>query len=50
MEHDSTLENTPSVSQQSLTEEEKVNTVELWVIEDRYKPLLPSINTELSLL
>ena len=39
VEHDSTLENTPSVSQQSLTEEEKVNTVELWVIEDRYKPL-----------
>ena len=35
VEHDSTLENTPSMSQQSLTEEEKVNTVELWVIEDR---------------
>lgn len=47
VEHDSTLENTPSVSQQSLTEEEKVNTLKLWVIEDRYKPLQPSINTEL---
>ena len=45
VEHDSTLENTPSLSLQSLTEEEKVCTVAHWLIyfQEQYANCLYSV-------